>query len=155
MPNKPLDLSRCQGIANSGERCKKRGRFPRGFCPLHISQAKRRGFGNYATAAGAAAATVTVIEKILEWLPLITGHTPQNGGFKEEILDLLETGNFREIDRAIATKSWMVPPRLKEKARRHAVRFHALQPQLDRLNESERRTLGAEVSKMLDLDSRR
>lgn len=149
MRNKRLDVARCQGITQSGERCKKRGRFSRGFCRIHVSQAKKRGLGGYATFVGAAAATVTVIEKIVELLPYFTGHTPHHGDFVEELSDLLKDGRFRDVDQALIVQSRSLPQQLQQKARRQISQFHALQRQFDRLNESKRRELGQEISERL------
>lgn len=152
MRNKRFDLARCQGITNDGERCKKRGRFPKGYCPVHVAQAKKRGLREYATFAGAAAATATVIEKIVELLPYFMGHVPHHGSFKKDAVELLEMGRFRELDGILNKQSRLMPRRLQEKTRRQILQFHALLPQLDKLSEIKRRELGKEISKRLGED---
>ncbi len=150
MQQKRLDVVRCQGITNSGERCKKRGRFPKGYCPVHVSQAKKIGLGGYATFAGAAAATVTVIEKIVELLPYFMGHVPHHGRFEKDARELLEDGRFRELDRLLVKQSRSAPRRIQEKMRRPLTQLHASLPHLDRLTESKQRELGREISKRFD-----
>ena len=152
MQNMRLGVTRCQGITTSGERCKKRGRFPKGYCLIHVAQAKKIGVSGYATFAGAAAATVTVIEKIIEALPYFMGDVNKQGIFKKDAVELLEMGRFRELDGLLAKQGRSMPQRLQEKARHQILQFHALLPQLDTLSEIKRRELGREISKRLHKD---
>jgi len=118
---------------------------------LHIAQGKKIKFRNFPTAAGAAASTIVIIEKILEWLPMFLGHLPPDIDLKSTIGQQLKNGDFRGLDKTLALSVKAFPPRLKQQGKHQIVLFHSLQKKFDSMSDDDRLALGEEIWKQLNL----
>jgi hypothetical protein len=149
------DKHRCKALTKKGERCRKVGRFSKGYCPIHASQAEKNRLNKYATTAGAAAATFTVVEKIIELIPYFMAHVPHHGKFQQEALNFLEHGDFHGFELMCTRQSRLMPPRTKKTLRALLTSLHQLTSRIDKLPEIQRQVVARDLTDVLENSSKK
>ncbi|MGH1466833.1 MAG: hypothetical protein ACRBBQ_15890 [Cognatishimia sp.] len=118
---------------------------------MHASQAKKNRLGRYATAAGATAATVTIVEKIIELIPYFMAHVPHHGELQKEAMDFLEQGDFRGFELTCTRLNRLMPPRTKITMRALLTSLHQLASRVDKLPETQRLAIARDITVSLEL----
>ncbi|MGB3469761.1 MAG: DUF5763 domain-containing protein [Erythrobacter sp.] len=142
------DVTRCEGITKSGERCKNRGRYPKGYCPLHIEQARRlSSLTKGATLATIGAGAITIIEKTIEIWPSIFGG-PGANGTQMMMRDCLINGEFDRLRQVAESQGGPISlNRRRMVSKPHQLAKHL--SRLEKLNVSDRQQAGRAIAKTL------